>query len=112
MYKRYLGMAVAALMLVGCGSRIALPGGGKTETTHVVYQCHDGEPLDVAYYNQQPNMLAVVKKGQQPAIVMVNVIAGSGAKYVGNAYEWWTKGDNGTFTQLMDDKTTECKSAG
>ncbi|MDU2734741.1 MAG: MliC family protein [Mixta calida] len=111
MYKRYFGVAIAAVMLAGCSSGITLPGGGKTETIHAAYQCDDGQSLDVTYYNQAPNRLAVVKKGPQPTIVMVNVIAGSGAKYVGNAYEWWTKGNSGTFTQLMGNKATECKSA-
>jgi membrane-bound inhibitor of C-type lysozyme len=36
-------------------------------------------------------------------LVAVAVMSGSGARYVGQHYEWWTKGDGATFTDLMQD---------
>jgi membrane-bound inhibitor of C-type lysozyme len=113
MNRGYLATAMAAaFMLAGCNTTGPLPGNEKAQKTQVTYQCSDGEQLAATYYNGDPNRLAIVKKGNQPALVMVNVVAGSGAKYVGNIYEWWTKGDSGNFTQLMDNTITECRSHG
>ncbi|QKJ87057.1 lysozyme inhibitor [Paramixta manurensis] len=112
---KYLPLAamVAALTLSACQQRqaptLTLPGQGPQQTSRLVYHCDDGTQLSVTYYNNDLNRLAVVAIPGQGEVVMANVIAASGAKYDGNAFEWWTKGNSGTFSRLMDDKHTECK---
>ncbi len=109
MSLRVVSLAMFTLLLAGCDNgKITLPGSGKTEVTKTIMHCDDGQTLEATYYNNDPNALAVVKKGDNPEYVLVNVIAGSGAKYDGNIYEWWTKGSTGTFTDLMEQKSTEC----
>ena len=110
MFKDYINVAVMALTLTGCSASFSLPGPGETATSRAVYQCDDGQRLAVVYYHKDLNRIAVVKKGSEPEIVMVNVISGSGAKYNGNVYQWWSKGHSGSFTDLMKDQTTECQA--
>jgi len=110
MDKRYIAAAIVAAVLTGCSSSFSVPGRGNTETSQLVYQCEDGQRLDITYYNNDPNRLAVIKTAGEPAIVMANVISGSGAKYNGNVYQWWSKGRSGSFSDLMKDKTTECQA--
>jgi membrane-bound inhibitor of C-type lysozyme len=38
--------------------------------------------------------------------VFVNVMYGSGAKYVSGQYEFWTKGSDATLTDLMAEPQT------
>ncbi|MGD8203154.1 MliC family protein [Pantoea sp. FN0305] len=110
MHKNQAGLAVIAMLLCGCSTPYSLPGKGVTDTTQAVYRCDDGQRLEVTYYNNQPNALAVIKKGDGPEIVMANVISGSGAKYNGNTWQWWSKGRSGIFSDLMKDTTTECQA--
>lgn len=45
----------------------------------------------------------------QQKVMLVNVIAASGAKYVGGVYEWWTKGKEGTLTNVQNQKMFQCQ---
>ena len=47
-------------------------------------------------------------------IVTVAVLSGSGARYVGQTLQWWTKGEEATFTDLTKggDAGEVCKTAG
>lgn len=110
--KKLVCVAVAGLLLAGCGpseTKIDIPGNGKTESTVSKYTCSAGNDLTVTYLNNEPNSVAVVEMPDQPKIVMVDVMAASGAKYVGGVYEWWTKGDDGTLRNLQGDQTSECR---
>ncbi|MGN7870952.1 Membrane-bound lysozyme inhibitor of C-type lysozyme precursor [Paracoccus haematequi] len=86
---------------------VALPLDGATLQI-VGFQCGKGTAFDVQYLNAGPNMLAILPiDGQQR--IFVNVISGSGARYVSGQYEWWTKGGTATLSDAMwDGSRQEC----
>jgi membrane-bound inhibitor of C-type lysozyme len=65
---------------------------GDVQIVTAIYGCGEGtEPLTVKYINAAPNFFAIVPiEGND--LIFVNVISGSGAKYVSGQYEWWNKG--------------------
>lgn len=90
---------------------IKLPGKEKPQTTKVAYAC-PGRKMAVTYINTSGNQFAVLDLGKT-TVVAVSVISGSGARYVGQQYEWWTKGKEATFTDLMQNpqKPVTCTEA-
>ncbi|NYH99630.1 MliC family protein [Cupriavidus plantarum] len=70
------------------------------ENRAVTYQCDGGRRLAVRYLNGDSNQLALMRIDDKP-MVFVNVMSGSGARYVGGRYEWWTKGEDGNLRDLM-----------
>lgn len=90
---------------------VALPLDGATLTA-ATYSCNGGEPFQVRYLNAGPNSLALISVDGQERI-FVNVISGSGARYVSGQYEWWSKGDGATLTNLMEENSAQdCVAAG
>lgn len=78
-----------------------LPGSETPETTRVEYVC-GARNVAATYINTSDNQFAVLDLGDK-TIVAVSVISGSGARYVGQQYEWWTKGNEAQFTDLMQE---------
>ena len=78
---------------------IELPGNEKPQTTQMAYAC-PGRKVAVTYINTSTNQFAVLNLATT-TVVTVSVISGSGARYVGQQYEWWSKGSEATFTDLM-----------
>ena len=76
---------------------IDLPGAAERQT--VAYTCDGGQKVAAEYVNAGTNSLAIVKLGDQ-TVLMVNVLSASGARYAGQQYIWWTKGDAGDFYDL------------
>lgn len=73
------------------------PNGGLAT---VEYTCADGTGLIVQYVNAKVNGLALIPlKGDE--VIFVNVISGSGARYVAGARSWWVKGDEATLNDEM-----------
>ncbi len=66
----------------------------------VRYQCDGGKTLTVRYFNGAENQAAILRPAGKP-MLFVNVVSGSGARYVAGPYEWWTKGHEGTLRDLM-----------
>lgn len=66
----------------------------------VSYQCDNGRRVAVRYLNSADNQLALMRVDDKPK-VFVNVMSGSGARYVAGRYEWWTKGEDGNLRDLM-----------
>lgn len=75
----------------------------------VNYQCDNTASLTVRYYNKGESDLADVTLTDAKNYTLVNVISGSGAKYVGGIYELWSKGSDLTVTNLMSQKSYSCK---
>lgn len=74
------------------------------------YSCNGADPIPVQYLNAGENHLAILPVGGTERI-FVNVIAGSGARYVSGQYEWWTKGETASFSDaLSDGKPQDCVS--
>ncbi|WP_246564277.1 MliC family protein [Ancylobacter sonchi] len=78
---------------------IPLPKGARAQTIHAAYRCADGGRLKVSYYNAPPVALASLTVGGE-FVVLANVLSGSGARYAGGRFIWWSKGNNGDLYDL------------
>lgn len=72
---------------------------GKAERSTVTYSCSGVPPVTVEYINAGANSLAIVNDGNA-TMVLVSVLSGSGARYAGQQYIWWTKGNSADFYDL------------
>jgi membrane-bound inhibitor of C-type lysozyme len=88
----------------------------QTATTNTLrYACHGGSTLTVQYMNTKNKQSFALLTVDGRKMLFVNVLAGSGAKYVGDHYTWWTKGPEGTLTDDTADPKSppmlaECKT--
>jgi membrane-bound inhibitor of C-type lysozyme len=99
-------LATAAMMQnVDVSAQVVLSLQGSFERSIVEYQCEGLEPFKVDFVNAKPNFIAIVPIGPD-RLVFVNVMSGSGAKYVSGQYEFWTKGSDATLTDLMAEPQT------
>ncbi|EKE45365.1 hypothetical protein OCGS_0455 [Oceaniovalibus guishaninsula JLT2003] len=72
------------------------------------YSCAGGDPFTVQYVNTDANTLALIPI-DGAGRVFVNVVSGSGSRYVSGSHEWWVKGDDATLTdQLQDGSAQDC----
>lgn len=51
--------------------------------------------------NAGPVALALLTMGEE-FVVAANVLAGSGARYAGGPYLWWTRGEEASLASLFD----------
>jgi len=71
----------------------------QTATTNTLrYECHGGSTLTVQYMNTKNKQSFALLTVDGRKMLFVNVLAASGAKYVGDHYTWWTKGPEGSLT--------------
>lgn len=94
---------LSALVLSACTT-------AKTDTEQFTYTCSDGNLYAVYPYqdkNQTDMLDLVLPNGDKE--ILTNVVAASGAKYVGKTYEWWSKGDTANFSH--GDLQLECRLA-
>ncbi|AGF75130.1 hypothetical protein BAnh1_12630 [Bartonella australis AUST/NH1] len=86
---------------------IEVPDDPKPTTQIVVYQCDTGnnkEEIEATYFNAD-NVSLVDFQWNGERIIGSNVIAASGAKYVGAQYIWWeTKGTVILYDLINDPK--------
>ncbi len=88
---------------------IDVPSAATVDTTTVRYRC-GAMPVTVDYINSGPVSLAVLHLPDD-LVVAANVISGSGARYAGAQYIWWTSGSGVTLANLMEggeDLPTQC----
>lgn len=78
---------------------IDLPGAASAERTTVAYSCGGDRKVTAEYVNAGANSLAIVNLGEQ-TVLMISVLSGSGARYAGQQYIWWTKGNSADFYDL------------
>ena len=107
-----LAITGALLALAGCsnansGSSVQAAANGKT----VSYLCSDSQRYSVRYYQQGASDLAELRMPDGQRYTLAQVVSGSGAKYLGDIYEWWSKGDSAYFTNLLADSEAplECQ---
>lgn len=80
---------------------IPLPKDTTVETVETVYQCA-ADKVEAVYFNAGD--ISLVRLGLKDGVtVAANVISGSGAKYQGGIYVWWTKGEEADLYDLMAD---------
>ena len=100
LYVAALLMAAAVACPAGADTlAIPLPKGAKAQTIHAAYRCADGSRLAVSYYNAPPVALASLTVGGE-FVVLANVLSGSGARYAGGRFIWWSKGKDGDLYDL------------
>lgn len=78
---------------------IRVPGTEKIERHTTRYLCGE-QKINVEYINSGPVSLAVLMM-ERDFVIAANVPTGSGARYVGGQYAWWSKGEEvATFYDL------------
>lgn len=83
---------------------IAVPNVASVSSEKQSYDC-EGLPVNVEYVNAGGVSLANLSF-KEDFVVASNVLAASGARYAGSHYVWWSKGDEATFENLMQDPQT------
>lgn len=84
------------------------PAAASSPATPVIYdyECESGETIMASY----PNPDSARVRYQGATYRMQIAVSGSGARYVGDGLEWWTKGSNtgsqGTLFQHNADDTS------
>ncbi|WP_019220987.1 MliC family protein [Bartonella senegalensis] len=88
---------------------IEVPDDPEPTTETITYQCAMGtnkERVEATYHNA--GTIALVDlKWEDKRIIGSNVIAASGAKYVGGEYIWWTTKNGVVLYDLMNDPKEE-----
>ncbi|MBC8717959.1 MliC family protein [Ochrobactrum sp. Marseille-Q0166] len=84
---------------------IPLPDDVEVTENSVLYKCGD-QNISATYYNAGENSLVQLEM-ENNTVIAANVLAGSGAKYAGGVYIWWSKGDGADLYNLMDDPDQE-----
>lgn len=88
-----------------------LPGTLTVDRQSVRYTCDGGGEVQAEYVNAGDVSFALLTI-EGKVILTANVISGSGARYAGGVYEWWTKGEEATLTDLTaegENKSRTCK---
>lgn len=86
---------------------IAVPGAREVQRSRAAYDC-EGQEVTAEYINAGPVSLAVLTIGKD-FVVASNVLSGSGARYAGGPYVWWSKGrDAATLQDLRGGKELDC----
>lgn len=98
--------ALAAAALVGSAVSahagaltLDLPGAAEADRTQVTYACTGDRQATAEYVNLGGNSLVVLTVDGR-TLLMVGVMSGSGARYAGQHYIWWTKGNSADFYDL------------
>ncbi|WP_244813874.1 MliC family protein [Caballeronia sp. Lep1P3] len=102
--------AMAAAAALPLSTAVAMPltvpqvQTASTQTTR--YDCKDGKTVSVQYTNtrNRQSFAALTVDGRK--LLFVNVIAGSGARYVADQYTWWTKGPDANLYDEMAAKNS------
>lgn len=87
--------AAAALALASC-ARTPEPAQAEPSTPWITYVCEDGRTLQAAYPDKDTARLRLA--GEEPSLKIA--VSGSGARYVGEGWQWWSKGDEGFLAPL------------
>lgn len=90
---------VATSAIAATTVTIELPGDAAVDRQAATYRCGNRE-VEAEYINTGNNSILVLGLGEE-TVIAVNVIAASGAKYAGQQYVWWTKGDDADLYDLM-----------
>ena len=106
---KFIAMASCLLLATPAAADVGFTTGvGVTDDAElktVKYDCEHHDPIVVKYLNAAPNFLALIPieaDGATKTMLFVNVISGSGAKYVAGKYEWWSKGNDATLHDVTE----------
>lgn len=80
---------------------IPMPGGTAVQEIKATYACSDQSVADLVYINAGGVSLATLsRKGE--FLVLANVLSGSGARYAGGPFIWWSKGRGADLYDLTN----------
>lgn len=88
MIIRSSAFAVLMFALAGCGSAPTDHVDANSAKTWVNYTCNDGQVVQAAYPDTNTALIQI--KGQTHTLHIA--LSGSGARYTGDGWQWWTKG--------------------
>lgn len=105
--------SIEAVAAGGTEVRLRIPGAGAVDRQTVRYDCN-GEPVEAEYVNAGPVALVSFSIGGD-FIIASGIISGSGARYAGGRYIWWTEGKEATLfdvTKGQEDPGVLCERRG
>jgi membrane-bound inhibitor of C-type lysozyme len=94
-----IGVISAQAAALAAKITFEVPNVGEVQTTKAVYSCGNKQ-VSATYINAGSTSLVLLKLGNE-FVVASNVLSGSGARYAGRQYVWWTKGDHADLYDLM-----------
>ncbi|OQS43884.1 MliC family protein [Chromobacterium haemolyticum] len=111
--KSILFAALTLSSAVALAKPLTLPEIQAGQRQVVNYVCAGGAKLAVKYYNVKNGQSFAVLPIKGKAMLLSNVVSGSGAKYAAEQYSWWTKGPEGTLRDEITDKVLldDCKES-
>ena len=99
------GPAVLVAALAAAAPACAAP-----EVIGITFRCERGVEIPVTFVIAADGSVAVLTvEGRQ--IALPQAVSGSGARYAGAQYIWWTSGSGVTLANLMEggeDSPTQC----
>ncbi|HXV31555.1 MAG TPA: META domain-containing protein, partial [Sinorhizobium sp.] len=105
--------SIEAAAAGGAEVTLRIPGAGAVDRQTVRYDC-GGEAVEAEYINAGPASLVTFSIGGD-YIVASGIISGSGARYAGGRYIWWTEGEEAMLfdvTKGVDDPGVVCAKRG
>lgn len=98
-----VAMAPAKAAEVSITLSIPVTGSTTVNSNVMAYSCTDDRAVTATYINAGEVSLAVLDIAET-TVVTSNVVAASGARYVGDRYVWWTRGEEADLFDLMDEE--------
>lgn len=93
--------ALAQLAIAGCAMQPTSPADKSHAAPTVTYSCSDGQIVQATY----PDANTALVRIHGSEHVLHVVISGSGARYTGDGWQWWTKGmHDGMLAPLAADE--------
>jgi membrane-bound inhibitor of C-type lysozyme len=105
MIKRFSAVFVALSGLAAAHIATAMPltvpqiQTASAQTTR--YDCKGGKRVSVQYINTRNHQSFAALTVDGRKLLFVNVVSGSGARYVADRYTWWTKGPQANLYDEM-----------
>lgn len=95
-------VSISALVAVlgACVSTSSGSLSGYTKSGTSNYQCGT-DAVTVTYLNKDQNSIALLSVNKASPVLLANVVAASGSRYVGGVYQFWEKGNSASFTDFM-----------
>ena len=95
-------LATSMLVVSGCASTDASHAQASTPSSWISYACSDGRVVQAAYPDTNT---AQIKINGQAHILRIAMSA-DGARYIGDGWQWWTKGmHDGSLAPLAASET-------
>ncbi|SAL74212.1 periplasmic protein [Caballeronia terrestris] len=98
MKKLFVLLAAATGAHTVSAMPLTVPQIQEASSQTVKYDCRDGKSVSVRYVNTKNKQSFALLTVDGRKLMFVNVMSGSGAKYVADEYTWWTKGPEGNLS--------------